>query len=69
MLRARERKWKAKHVKAADVRRAAMAKFVARHCLSCFVCKRTDQEWAKVDTNAHGPWAICVPCVKERRQT
>lgn len=47
-------------------RQMAMAYFVKRHKIECFKCKK-DQvyEWAKTGTSkAHGPWAICVECLK-----
>ncbi len=46
------------------VRSLSMLEFVVRHDLACFVCGSRINEWAKTGTNAKGPWAICLPCVK-----
>jgi len=46
-------------------RQTAMADFVAKHDLSCFKCRRSEGPWGKTGVSGHGPWAICVSCVRE----
>jgi hypothetical protein len=45
-------------------RQTAMAEFVAKHELACFKCKRNEGPWAKTGVSGHGPWAICMACVR-----
>jgi hypothetical protein len=50
--------------KAAMTRQAAMAEYVSKHDLACFKCGTRRAEWAKTGRGKHGPWAICVNCVR-----
>jgi hypothetical protein len=50
--------------KSAALRQTAMANYVSQHGLTCFKCGTPKAEWAKTGRGKHGPWAICVNCVR-----
>jgi hypothetical protein len=46
-------------------RSARLTEFVAENKLACFACGTSSGPWAKTGSNKHGPWAICIPCVRK----
>ena len=46
----------------------AMQKHAEANAITCFVCKTAGNEIARMGQSKYGTWAICVPCVKQRKK-
>ena len=60
---------KAAKFERAEQRQQEMAAFVQQHNLKCFLCKSGIIDWAKTGTTNGRHWAICILCVRKRKET